>query len=84
MPHYFFDLSNSERETDETGIELPDDNAAQCEAIRFAGEILRHQPGRLEQGSMKVDVSDRAQRVLFSVDVKLVHDGWPRHGEPSS
>ena len=71
MKRYFFNLSDGTRERDDTGQPFVDDMAAQREAIRFAGEILKHEPDRLEHGCLKVDVNDEAGAVLFVVDVQL-------------
>ena len=52
MRRYFFDLSDGGWEPDRIGTELRDDDAAQHEAIRFAGEVLKHEPGRLQRGEV--------------------------------
>lgn len=72
MKRYFFDLNDGGSEPDAIGTELPDDDAAQWEAIRFAGEVLRGEPGRLAHGSMRVDVHDRDRSIRFAVKITLV------------
>jgi len=41
MPRYFFDTQDGEAVADAEGVELPDLAAAQIEAVRLAGELLR-------------------------------------------
>lgn len=71
MTRYYFDLSDGTRERDDTGIEFPDVRAAQREGIQYAGKVLKHDPGRLEQGHMRVDIRDE-QGALCAIDVRLV------------
>ena len=71
MRRYFFDLSDGGWEPDRIGTELRDDAAAQQEAIRFAGEMLKHEPGRLQHGEVRVNVHDEDPSVRFAVVVQL-------------
>lgn len=79
MKRFFFDLSDGGWEPDETGTELQDDASAQRQAIRFAGEILTHEPHRLQRGEMRVNVHDLERAVLFSIVVRL-ETGSAEHG----
>ena len=74
MKRYSFNLSDGGWEPDTVGTELPDDFAAQREAIRFAGEVLKGEPHRLDKGQMRVDVHDEAWAVRFSIVVTLKAD----------
>jgi len=71
MARYYFNLSDGTREADETGTEMANDQDAQREAVRFAGEVMRHEPARLEHGQMQVDVTDHEGALLFRIDVRL-------------
>ncbi len=41
MPRYFFNIQDGRNINDDTGMELPDIYAAQHEAIKLSGELLR-------------------------------------------
>ncbi len=71
MKRYFFDVTDGFHDQDEKGVELADDRAAQIEAIRFAGEVLRHEPDRLEDGRLSIQVFDAEHEPLFSITVTL-------------
>jgi hypothetical protein len=40
MPRFHFHIVNGKNVYDESGVELPDVDAARNEAVRFAGEVL--------------------------------------------
>ena len=71
MKRYFFNLSDGTFEPDQEGTELPDDQHAQQQAIRFAGDVLRHEPHRLGDGHLRIDVSVANESVLFAIDISL-------------
>lgn len=71
MKRYFFDLSDGTQERDKDGTEYPDEQQAQREAVRYAGEVLKHEPNRLEHGHMRIDVTDEARSTLFSITVSF-------------
>jgi hypothetical protein len=71
MQRFFFDLRDGGNDPDETGTELQDEQAAQREAIRFAGEVLRSEPHRLGDGEMRVDVREEGDGVHFAVVIRL-------------
>lgn len=66
MTRYFFDLTDGTHERDDAGVELPGVGDAREEAIRFLGEVLKHEPERLVDGRLRVDVSDDARTRLFT------------------
>lgn len=72
MPRYFFDLTDGSRDPDTTGTELPDREAAEREAIRFLGEVLKHEPGRLADGTLKVELQDEDRRPRCVITVSVV------------
>ena len=66
MPRYFFNIYDGFSERDETGTDLPDIYAAQAEAIRFSGELLRDMGGRFWDGTdWKLEVTAEDMTVLF-------------------
>jgi len=69
MPRYFFDLSDGFREADALGTDLPGDAHAEVEAIRFLGEVLKHEPERLADGTLRVLVHDEGHTPLWVIAV---------------
>ena len=68
---YFFALHDHAVETDDTGVELPNPVFARAEAIRFAGEVLRDDPGLLDGGStLAVNVTDETGARHFQIEVR--------------
>jgi hypothetical protein len=68
MPRYFFHCADGVRIPDDRGTVLPSVAAAHLEAIAFAGATLRDQPQELwNKGSWRVEVTDEAKRLLFTV-----------------
>jgi hypothetical protein len=68
MPRYFFHTADGVRNPDTDGIELGDDDAAQLEAVRYAGEALRWQPKELrKRGQWRVEVTGEDGALLFTV-----------------
>ena len=68
MPRYFFHCADGVRIPDDVGVVLPSEAAAHLEAIAFAGETLRDQPQELwNKGNWRVEVTDEAKRLLFTV-----------------
>lgn len=71
LKKFFFDLSDGTLEPDEKGYEFPDRRAAQQQAIKYAGEMLKLEPERLEEGRLCVVVRDRSGSKLFEVRTEL-------------
>ena len=80
MPHYYFNSADGARERDREGTELADDAAAQVEAVKFAGEVLKDAPEWLwERGQWRVEVTNDDGELLFAV-IMLAMDA-PKPGE---
>lgn len=74
MGHYFFNLVDGGRERDETGLDLPDIEAARMEAVRYAGDLIRSEPGTLwAKGQWRVEVTDD-RGVLICTVITLAID----------
>ena len=66
MPRYFFHVHDGTSTRDIVGTELPDIFAAQDEAIRTSGELLREMGGKFWDGTeWSLEVTDEAGRVFF-------------------
>lgn len=66
MPRYFFHVYDGSSDIDQEGTELPDIYAAQEEAIRLSGELLREMGGKFWDGAVwSLEVTDEAGRILF-------------------
>ena len=71
MPKYFFVVRHGNRTSDHSdGIEFPDIDAVQLEAIKSTGEILRDLNYPIEAGSeWRMEVADETRKPLFSLRV---------------
>ncbi|WP_298253732.1 hypothetical protein [Bradyrhizobium sp.] len=70
MPRYFFDVHNIFASADETGQELPNDEAAWHEATVFAGEIFKDMDGNIRPGQdWAVNVTDRDRNPIFDIRI---------------
>jgi hypothetical protein len=64
-PRYFFNVHDWHAVADQDGTDLPDYYAAQSEAIRMSGEILRDMGARFWDGTeWRLEVADERGRVL--------------------
>jgi Domain of unknown function (DUF6894) len=80
MPRYFFNVDDGFSTKDAEGTDLPDIFAAQEEAIRLSGELLREIGGEFWNGTeWSLTVTYETGRVLFilrfSADKGTVIDG---------
>ncbi len=68
MPRYFFHVTDGYSERDTEGTELPDIYAAQHQAVRTSGELLRDMGGKFWDGTeWKLEVADERGQVLFAL-----------------
>ena len=68
MKTYHFHCVDGARIPDEEGISLPNDQAAQLEAVRFSGEVLQSEPALIwEKGQWRVEVTDEDGMLLWTV-----------------
>lgn len=66
MPRYFFHVDDGCSTKDGEGTDLPDIFAAQAEAIRLSGELLRDMGAKFWDGTAwSLTVADETGRVLF-------------------
>jgi hypothetical protein len=75
MPRYFLHCSRGESDTikDETGSQLPNDDAARRQAERIAGELAEPKAGQEDASwqGWSVRVVDEVGREVFSLPVRL-------------
>ena len=70
MPRYFFDIDNDARYIDEEGTELAGADDARIQAVIFAGDYLRENPGLVRDGGhLHVAVRDALGTILLTVAV---------------
>ena len=66
MPRYFFHVDDGFSTRDVDGTDLPDIFAAQGEAIRLSGELLREMEAKFWNGvEWSLTVTDENEGVLF-------------------
>lgn len=68
MPQYHFHHADGQRDYDPDGVELPNDEAAQIEAVRYAGSVLKDNPKAIwYHGTWRVEVTDSNNVLLFTL-----------------
>jgi hypothetical protein len=67
MPRYFFSLKNGRPFHDVDGLELADIGAVRNEAVKFARDVMRMEPERLDWSQWAVCVTDDAQKSVFKL-----------------
>jgi hypothetical protein len=68
MPRCFFHLKDGRDYPDDVGTELPDVQAAQTEAVKTSGELLRDLGHNFwDNGDWKLVVTDDRQKPLFTL-----------------
>jgi len=81
MPKYYFSTNGADRLEDTDGVDLPDDDAARLEAVKFLGGLIRDWPFVLsETRDMRVEVRDDGGEFVSLVTVFVTNDPsrrWP-------
>ena len=73
MPRFHFHVHDGYSELDTEGTELPDAQAARLEAIRIAGDILKHDAHRIALGEdWRIEVTDATGLILFQMTFLVV------------
>ena len=68
MPRYFFHVHDGSSSLDNEGTKLRDIYAAQEEAIRLSGELLRDLGGKFWDGAVWIlEVTDETGHILFTL-----------------
>ncbi len=72
MPRYFFDIHNDGLDLhDAEGVNLPDRQAAECEAIGALQDLSRSLTLENGQGDLQANVRDEAGTVIFRTTLAL-------------
>ena len=72
MPRFYFHIHDGRDQFDMDGIELPDTETAQVEAIRLTGAVLRDEAKRvIDSPSWTMDVTDETGRPVYQIDVNV-------------
>jgi hypothetical protein len=73
MPCFLLHVHDGYPALDLEGTELPNWPAARLEAIRLAGDILKHDAHRIPLGEdWRIEVTDRAGLILFQMTFLVV------------
>ena len=80
MPRYFFDVMDGQGCPDHAGTDLPDLAAAQAEAVRASGAILRDMGARLwNSREWSMAVRDESGQSLFTLRMAVQEDETQAH-----
>lgn len=73
MPRFHFHVHDGCSTLDTEGTELPDPQAARLEAIRIAGDILKHDAHRIALGEdWRIEVTDDTGLILFQMTFLVI------------
>ena len=79
MPRFHFHVHDGCSVLDPEGTELPDPQAARLEAIRIAGDILKHDAHRIALGEdWRIEVTDHTGLILFQMTFLVVESPMMR------
>lgn len=68
MPTYYFDVADGVSVVDDTGADLPDDEAARRHAIRISGDMMRSADiARWRGDEWTVHVRDEDDRIVYTL-----------------
>jgi len=73
MPRYFFHAADGAPVHDTHGYDMADDADARAEALRYAGELLKHAPDLLsERNQLRISVTGENGDLLFTIVTVVV------------
>jgi hypothetical protein len=73
VPRFHFNLDDHRKDLDEEGTELPNEDVARIEAVKFAGAYLSERPDLVSEGlRFRVIVTNDDGRELFEVKIEAV------------
>lgn len=90
MPRYYFHVCDGTQDIDDHGHELPDDNAARHEAVRYGGGLIHDDPSLLlKDQELRINVTNDDGQLRFAVVMIAVDADWrpantARHQKPAS
>ncbi len=84
MPRFFFNVTDGIDIVDHEGVELADLPAARLQAVHYSGELLKDHPDTLWVGhEWRIDVTDAARHILFSIHISAVDAPALKDWKPS-
>ncbi len=76
VTRFYFHSTGAFAYRDEEGVELADAPAAEAEALRVLGELLKDAPASLSRmGSLELEVTDAGGHRIFSLQVTARRTG---------
>lgn len=73
MPRFYFNVHDGVNKLDKKGTVLPDRQAARIEAVRLAGDILKHEAHRVGlYEDWRIEVTDQTGVILFQMTFQAV------------
>lgn len=87
VPRFYFHTENGKAHRDKDGVELPAAAAAEAEALRLLGELLKDgQQDFQHDGGLRLTVEDARGLTLLTIDVSLTRGAAsapPRPKDPA-
>lgn len=81
MPRYFFHTVDGTQDIDQLGHELPDDVAARCEAVRYAGGLIADDPTIIVgDEALRINVTNEQGGLSCSIIILAVDANWTSGG----
>lgn len=72
MPKYFFNVQDGLDLADDDGIECADLDTALCEAVRYAGALIKEAGHQLNLGdTWSLEVTEEAASTAFRIDLQI-------------
>lgn len=85
MPRFYFHIRDGRDLLDADGIDLVNEAAAQVEAVRLAGEVLKDEAAHVIQTSAwSLDVADEMGRVVCELGLRITGKSRLTAGSASS
>jgi hypothetical protein len=71
MPRYFFNVHNAGTSVDESGEELPNNEAAWQQATRIAGELFKDMDGKFRPGQeWALEITDESRNPIYFIQIE--------------
>jgi hypothetical protein len=77
MPRYFFHTCDGTQDIDKLGLDLPDDEAARREAVRYGAGLLRDDPDLIvRDDQLRINVTHEDGRLSCAILILTVDANW--------
>ncbi|MDO9369473.1 MAG: hypothetical protein Q7T68_12970 [Sphingopyxis sp.] len=85
MPRYFFHTCDGTQDIDRLGHDLPDDDAARREAIRYGAGLLSDDPDLvIRDDQLRIHVTREDGRLSCTILVLAVDSNWRERDKPDA